>query len=1095
MKRSHAFARRATLSGLALGAAPLLCAADTLPLSQSPLFLVNRVLPNVMVLYDNSQSMDGTMAGKLISGADPNTRGNIARRVLSSTIASYRTAFQWGLSSFDTKGSPALYTTYGYYFGGDSQVVFTNDCVAGVSASNGGLRCVANPEPGNGYGYVTFNQSGDDPSINDVLYSGDFGPQMWGIGIDGTSKYYVYRNRAAGSGAGWSSTDFTNAAPYSPWQFTETDAGFLPKAPPNTREFWIKRAWGYNNDISGSGKINQSIQPDSDAQYNALMTLLAPETSTNSSELKNNAVFTPLTGSVNTVRSYFGGANTPITASCQKNFVLLATDGNPTGKTDGSMYSLADVANTQNADGSWTLGVAPAATRDAVTQLRNVVVAAGVAGVGGKTFDINTYVVGLGDSVANPSSIATLDALASAGGTGKAYLASDEAALANAFRDISNSIVKATASAAAVALNSGAWNAGDKAFQARFSSADWSGQLLSFNIDASGAMAKTANWDAGALLKAPNADTGRQILTYNAGSKVGVPFRWPANASAPAANEIDKAMVDALNADSQGALRLAWLRGDHSRESAACSGCGAPLFRDRPTSVLGDIVNSAPVYVSGGTNAFRDTLEAQAYSAYAAQRATETPVVYVGANDGMLHAFNATNGTELMAYVPHAVASRLAALSATTYNHQYTVDGSPSVGDVFYGGAWHTVLVGTMGAGAPGLFALDVTDPSKFTEANAAKVVRWELANDADVGNVFGQPLLAKTKSGKWMALTGNGYNSANGHAVLLAVDIESGAVTRIDTQVGGGNGLSAIVAISSQGNDIADVVYAGDLKGNLWKFDLSATDPSAWSVAYTRDGLPAPLFTAGTDQPITARPDVTGMPAGQPGVMVTFGTGRYLAVGDTSTTKGQALYGIWDNGSPATAADLESQKVVGSGKGADGSTYRVTTHAVDVPADVPAGSMLEGDDQISTDEYYAKKRGWVLPLPDSGERVVSEPTVRSNRVIVSSIVPSADPCSYGGTGWLIAVDAATGNRSDTATFDTDANGNANKTDFVMIDGVAVPLNTSAVAFGSMPTSPTVASSSSTMIPAIVSLSDSGTGTAEMSKTLKSRRAAWEQLP
>ncbi|WP_245222781.1 hypothetical protein [Ralstonia insidiosa] len=164
---------------------PLTTNAALLTIAQYPLFLSsNTATPNILVVYDNSQSMDGTMAGKLIAGNDPTTRGNIARSVITSTISNYRTQFNWGLATFDAPG-PSLYNTYAYFFGSASTMVFTNDCVNGISASNGGLRCVPNPQSGASYSYLTYALSGDDPAINDVLYYNGTWPYPWAIGLSG----------------------------------------------------------------------------------------------------------------------------------------------------------------------------------------------------------------------------------------------------------------------------------------------------------------------------------------------------------------------------------------------------------------------------------------------------------------------------------------------------------------------------------------------------------------------------------------------------------------------------------------------------------------------------------------------------------------------------------------------------------------------------------------------------------------------------------------------------------------------------------------------------------------------------------------------
>lgn len=1076
-----------------LALSPLAALPQAITFAQSPLFLGTTVKPNVLVVYDNSQSMDGTMAGKVIAGDDASTRGNIARSVLRNTITSYRNSFQWGLASFGL-ANQGLYTTYAYYFGSDAEVVYTNSCVGGISAPNGNLRCVANPEPGNGFNFITYGLTGDDPIINDVLYSGDFGNQAYGIGVNGTTSYDIYKNRGAGGANAWDAGNFSGGQ--GNWTFTPTDAGYLPQTPPSRREFFIKRAWGYYGDISGKGVISRAVQADSVAHYNALMGLLAVETNNNgSTELKNAAVFTPLAGTLWTARDYFantlGGTTTPISQSCQRNFVLLATDGNPTGKTDGSMYTLAQQANTFNA-GAWTFSTAANDVFTRVSNLRSVTYS-------GTTYDIETYVIGLGDSVANASSVATLNKMAELGGTTGAYLASNEAALAEAFLKISVDIISKTAAASAVSLNSGSLNTGSKVYQGRFSSGEWSGQLLSFALGAAGVPSNVSDWDSGQKINAQNWDTERQILTYRPSAALGsrgVPFRWPANPAAPVAGEMELGMVSSLNkdiignSDGYGADRVQYLRGNTARETAHCAGCPAPVFRNRPTSVLGDIINSAPAYVGSATSDFRDTMEIARYSTYATTRAAQTPLIFVGANDGMLHAFNAIDGKEVFAYVPYAVKDKLSALTSASYVHQYSADGSPSVGDVFVNGAWRTMLVSGLNAGAKGLFALDVTDSSKFKEATAAQVVRWELdGSDADMGYVFSHPVLAKTRDGKWRAIVGNGYNSSNGHAVLMLVDLQTGAVTKVDTGVGTAgtpNGLSGVAAVSSADNGVVDIVYAGDLYGNLWKFDLSSASSASWSVAYTASGSPAPLFKAAAGQQFTARPDVAKHL--KTGYLVTLGTGRYLDINDNTTTGTQSLYGVWDKGATVTSAELQTQSVASTANGTNSKTYRLTTHAVGVPPD----TTIAGDNAISVNDYYSTKRGWKMDLPASGERVVAETTVRYGRVIIATLIPSTALCSSGGDGWIFDIDVMTGNRS--AALDTNGDNEITDADRLNGNGAGTGTTASAVRIGSIPAAPSIIRDkdkdtklSNTSAGSIVSVREAG-------NSKKSRRAAWEQI-
>ena len=267
-------------------------AATPFTFASYPLFLAPGIRPNVMVILDNSESMDATMAGKVINGNDPTTRGNIARGILRGLLTSYRDAFNFGLASFRTAG-PTLYNTHAYYLGNATTMVYTNDCVDGISATNAGRRCIANPQPGNGYAYITYDRSGDDADINDVLYSGATDNQLYGIGTSGTS-YNVYGSHD--NSTSWGAANFSGG--YGTWGFIPTDAGFLPTAATMPRQLWIKRGWGYGDNITGVGIVNEAVAVDSATHFSRLTTLLGNETNTNSGEIKNNAFYTPIAGTL-----------------------------------------------------------------------------------------------------------------------------------------------------------------------------------------------------------------------------------------------------------------------------------------------------------------------------------------------------------------------------------------------------------------------------------------------------------------------------------------------------------------------------------------------------------------------------------------------------------------------------------------------------------------------------------------------------------------------------------------------------------------------------------------------------------------------------
>ena len=620
---------------------------------------------------------------------------------------------------------------------------------------------------------------------------------------------------------------------------------------------------------------------------------------------------------------------------------------------------------------------------------------------------------------------------------GMAYAAADGYALAQALTAAFTQ-AKASASASATALNSGSITNDSKLFQATFSSERWKGELTAFPINADGTLAAAA-WHAAAQLDAV-APAARVIATYDPVAGNGVPFQWASlDASQQAALNLDPATGVA---DGEGAARVDYLRGDRANEGVGNQ------YRVRG-SVLGDIVHASPVYVGPPDGLYPDTLEAAAYSAFRTAQSGRAKVVYAGANDGMLHAFDGDTGVERFAYVPGGLVNQLNQLTDPGYGHRYFVDGTPTAADAYFGGAWHTVLAGGVRAGGQIVYALDITDPGAMgNEAAAASHVLWEFSdhNDRDMGDSFSRPSVVRMHSGRWVAIFGNGYNntaadgiaSATGNAVLYIVDVATGALVRkIDTGAGVAqdpeglgrpNGLSTPAVADVNGDGIADFAFAGDLFGNLWKFDLTNANSAAWDVAFSAGGSPTPLYRArgahGSAQPITVRPQVGTRGPGQAGgVMVYFGTGKYFEVGDNSGfgQATQTFYGIWDKNDGVvpnfTRADLTQQKIlheIASG----GHDVRVTS-------------------QYSVD--WNTKDGWYLDLVNTeggnadnfGERQVSDPILRNGRVIFTTLIPSSDPCAFGGTGWLMEMDAYGGGRLGSPPFDLDDDGEFTDTDKV----------------------------------------------------------------
>ena len=619
--------------------------------------------------------------------------------------------------------------------------------------------------------------------------------------------------------------------------------------------------------------------------------------------------------------------------------------------------------------------------------------------------------------------------------------AGDPDELSTALSDAIADIADRTGSAASVAFNSGTLSTGSMVYLSVFNSSNWTGQLFAYALDpVTGDVATDYTWDAAEQLDDRDLGTSpRTILTYNGTD--GVPFQW-SNLTTAQKDDLRTNPAGGTDADSVAQSRLDFLRGDRSNEGTGES------FRIRG-SRLGDIVHSNPVFVGKPQMNWPDTAPfptdtGETYSDFEqSSAASREEILYVGANDGMLHGFKASDGEEVLGYVPSSLfttASQegLHFLTDPSYEHRYHVDLSSTVADAYVktqssdsSAAWHTILIGGNRGGGRGYFALDITDPSLFSDEsnNADEIVMWEFtgADDTDLGYTYSTPTVTMMNNGRWAAVFGNGYNNTGtGEAQLFIVFLDGGldGTWTVDTDYikittgadnsGNGNGLATPAVIDLDGNGTADRVYAGDLEGNMWAFDLSDSDPANWAIPYTQGGSAEALFTAeesSTAQPITTEPmvvkhpeiDDSTSPSNAPNVLVLFGTGQYVADGDPSTTEQQSFYGVWDQGDSALGrTDLQEQ------------TFRSG-----FPSDV---RVLTDNSVAYTDSGGSQQFGWYIDLPTSGERVVVRPQVRGDIIFFNTMIPSTDICSYGGTGWLMAAKTVNGGNPSTSSpvFDYD---------------------------------------------------------------------------
>jgi len=544
----------------------------------------------------------------------------------------------------------------------------------------------------------------------------------------------------------------------------------------------------------------------------------------------------------------------------------------------------------------------------------------------------------------------------------------------------------------------------------------WGGNLYAYPVDAVGnVQAGTDRWGGGAAvhMNAQNWDTGRMIATVNDSTGIPGPFRI-ANLSATQQSALSATINATAYSNSQ---ILSFLRGDRSNE-------GVSGLRQR-SSVLGDIIHTRPYFVADAT----------------------TPTIFIGANDGMVHAINSADGTERWAYIPSMLVNKLKTLaynptdSALPYVHDYFVDGQINVADVSISGASHRILAGGLGSGGKGLYALDISTLGAASETEVASKILWEItpskinyggaatASTAynKLGYTYGTPTIAKINNGGSaldVVIIGNGFNeAATGESYLYVINAATGALVKaIQAGTAGGvnpNGLSNPVALDTNGDGYVDRVYAGDLNGTMWKFDLSSTTPSSWPAATA-------LLVTSPAQSITTTPGVAAHPNG--GYMVSFGTGKLFtgvfgsynqatstwttaSTGDLADTQVHYVYGVWD-GAPVGNTSALTQTLSERSYTSGGGTTRVRRSTANQPNWASGGTKY-----------------WKTALP-AGERVIGEGTFTENgRFYFIGYNPTVAPYQVPGTttsvygeNWLMELNYLTGGSSTTPFLDMDSN-------------------------------------------------------------------------
>ena len=794
--------------------------------------------------------------------------------------------------------------------------------------------------------------------------------------------------------------------------------------------------------VISNNTIERGVRPFTGADRSSFYTWLF--------ERAKAAGNTPLRRATNTVGQYFsrsddagpwgkvpGTNDTTAHLTCRRSFHLLMTDGGWNGDPADTAAARANVDNTSGSTitgpNSQSYTYLPAApfrdlsedtladvamhywNRDLRPDLANGVVANEDNPAFWQHLVNHTISFGINGTLANPGDLLALtnaskawpaptgdaskiDDLwhASVNSRGRSISARNWLEYATALQTLFNEIATAVGSEAGVAVSSRGLSATTRKYVPSYDATRWSGDLVAVSVPVDGSEGSVI-WRAVDMLPAP---ASRNIFTWNkdaTGTK-GIAFTW-ANLSNP--------MKTALHGATTGGEPLVdFLRGDRSNENSS--------FRPR-ASALGDIVNSTPVLVKDLADGQYDFLPAatagrSTYRRFVLAKAYREPQLFVGANDGMLHAFADSDGSETFAFMPGAVLGQAKSLSSKTYAHRFLVDGPLVEADVYDSSAskWRNLVAGSGGAGVKNLFAVNVpvtpypttglpVTLSKSESAPGASDILWEVDSTttgfAELGHVLQAPEFGTTRDGQWVMVVGNGYASSSGKAQLFVINALTGALIRqIDTGVGSSTDLNGLGGVKLMRDSYQRIVaaYAGDLKGNVWKFDLSASAPASWDVAFGGTaGTPRnPLITitnaAGEPEPITAAPTLALHPLG--GVQVLAGTGKLFETDDPGVTERRSLFGVWDRvaigASSTNAADritdptllvaqtVSSTKIAGT---VGGNFYSVTSNTVD----------------------YGSQRGWKLPLTmANGQRLIYDPQLSTGRVFFETMVPSIGAAS-----------------------------------------------------------------------------------------------------
>lgn len=751
---------------------------------------------------------------------------------------------------------------------------------------------------------------------------------------------------------------------------------------------------------------------------------------------------TPLAETYYEITRYFRGMTSyypqpqttytsPIQYRCQSNYGVVITDGLPTYDRTFPNNDPDDVANTSRALPNWDLNAANDGDNrngdgegdtlyldDVAKFAYDIDMRKAINGTDltGKSWDttgfnvqnMSTYTVGF----ALLSNLMLTDAADSAHGRGKYYQSNDSAGLTSALNMALGDIYARAGSGGGGSASSSTLTSTTRLYQTLYDPTDWHGTIRAFKVDAvTGEPQATPAWstDSQITSSAPGS-------TFESWSLGATPARIVLNYAnfAPA----QKTILDAnLPAGVTGAQLIEWTKGTPNASLRA------------RTQLLGDVINSPLVSVLPTDKTSADMAGVTSYSTYLANKAAKMDAnLLTGSNDGFFNVINPASGARRYAYMPSTALAQLSNIASTTYGsgaHRFLVDGQIAVFDTQLGTSWRTVAFGGTGAGGKAYFAIKL-----FEGANTITAL-WEVrAPDTstpgnpfnNLGFAYSRPEVARMADGTSIVVLGNGYGSFTGQASLFVLNANDGTLIReipIPPQTGEtDNGLSS-VKLSVNAQNVVQAAYAGDLKGRLWKFDMSSAGASGWKPAFgTR-----PLFTApgGAAQPITVQPLLIDHPLN--GRIVYFGTGKFIETTDKITNAQQAFYGIWDSTAGVggiAQPDLQVQTITGTVTG-NGATYTTTSE---------------------NDVDWTTKKGWYLQLntvePFIGERVIyAAQTARGRVLFTTAAVNSADPCESTGTGRVFQLDAAKGGMLNYQVLDTNGDGKIDSSD-IRASGISI---------------------------------------------------------